>query len=169
LPVTAPARTLVDLAAAADTAELERAVATAVRARLLTPDELGHALTARARHRGARTLRRLLDRLTEPELTRSVAEERLLDLVRTAGLPRPRVNAVLESFEVDFFWPDARLVVEVDGFAYHRGRVAFERDRERDAVLAAAGHRVVRITWRQLDRRPNEVLVRLAQALVRGG
>jgi len=60
-------------------------------------------------------------------------------------------------------------VVEVDGYAYHSHRNAFERDRRRDADLAAAGYRVIRVTWRQLIREPEAVLVRLVLALAREG
>jgi very-short-patch-repair endonuclease len=158
----------VDLASRAGPGELERAVARGLRERVVDHAALRGTLTRHRGRRGARLLRRLLDSVVEPELTRSVAETRLLELVRAGGLPRPRVNARVEGFEVDFLWSGPRLVVEVDGFAYHGGRVAFERDRDRDASLAAAGYRVVRVTWRQLDGRPSEVLVRIAQALTRG-
>jgi very-short-patch-repair endonuclease len=68
---------------------------------------------------------------------------------------------------VDFFWPTERLVVEIDGFAFHSSKPKFEKDRRRDAELAAAGLRVVRITWRQLVDEPEAVLVRLALTLAR--
>jgi very-short-patch-repair endonuclease len=58
--------------------------------------------------------------------------------------------------------------VEVDGFAFHSSRTQFERDRRRDAELAAAGVRVVRVTWQQLTREPQAVLASVAQALARG-
>jgi very-short-patch-repair endonuclease len=71
--------------------------------------------------------------------------------------------------EVDFLWPAQRLVVEVDGFRFHSSRATFERDRERDAVLAASGYTVVRVTWRQLVDEPEAVVARIAAALaVRG-
>ena len=68
--------------------------------------------------------------------------------------------------EVDFLWSSQRLVVEVDGFTYHASRAAFERDRLRDAELQAAGYRVIRVTWLQIERRPLALTARLAQALV---
>ena len=64
----------------------------------------------------------------------------------------------LLGYEVDFLWRAARLVVEVDGFAYHSTRQAFERDRRRDAELQAAGFRVVRLTYRQILAEPDSVL-----------
>ena len=77
----------------------------------------------------------------------------------------PRTNAPLHGFEVDFLWPQQRLVVEIDGRAFHRSRYMFEKDRQRDAELVAAGFRVQRFTWRQLTRESEAVLVRVAQAL----
>jgi very-short-patch-repair endonuclease len=56
-------------------------------------------------------------------------------------------------------------VVEVDGFEYHSSRSAFERDRRRDAALAASGFRVIRVTWRQLTSEPKALLARVARAL----
>jgi very-short-patch-repair endonuclease len=89
--------------------------------------------------------------------------------LRQGQLPGPEVNAGLQGYEVDFFWRTERLVVEIDGFAFHSSRRSFESDRRRDATLAAAGVRVMRVTWRQLDSEPQALLVRLAQALVRSG
>jgi very-short-patch-repair endonuclease len=69
---------------------------------------------------------------------------------------------------VGFLWRLQRLVVEVDGFAFHSSPGQFERDRRKDSRLAAAGLRAVRVTWRQLTSEPEAVLVRLAQALLQG-
>lgn len=100
-------------------------------------------------------------------MTRSAAEELFVALVRKAELPQPEINARIGRFEVDFLWRRERLVVEIDGFAFHRVRGKFERDRERDGRLIDAGWTVIRLTWRQLDRTPEVVLVRLARALAR--
>ena len=67
--------------------------------------------------------------------------------------------------EVDALWRAQRLIVEIDGFDAHGTRAAFERDRRRDAHLVAAGHRVIRITWRQLRDEPELTVARLAAAL----
>jgi very-short-patch-repair endonuclease len=64
-------------------------------------------------------------------------------------------------------WRAERLIVEIDGFEYHRTREAFERDRLRDARLQAAGYRVMRITWRQISQQSEAVVARVAQTLVR--
>jgi very-short-patch-repair endonuclease len=91
-------------------------------------------LEAHAARRPA--LRKALQAGGEPRLTRSEAERRLLELIRTAGLPTPYTNVRVAGHEVDMLWPRQRLVVEVDGYAFHGSRVAFERDRSRDARLS---------------------------------
>ena len=75
------------------------------------------------------------------------------------------MQRAVNGYEVDFLWRRQRLVVEIDGYAYHSSRSAFERDRAKDAVLAAAGYLVIRITWLQMHREPYAVVARLAQAL----
>lgn len=165
VPVTSPARTLLDLAATASAEQLERATAE-TRARHLASDTELLSLLARHRgRRGAGVLRRLLERDAPPALTRSVAEDRFLAVVRAAPIPEPEVNVRLGPHEVDFLWRRQRLVVEVDGFDFHSSRSAFEHDRLRDADLQASGFRVMRVTWRQLAGRPDALLERLAAAL----
>jgi very-short-patch-repair endonuclease len=85
--------------------------------------------------------------------TRSELEERFLNLCDDHDIPRPQVNTRIEGEEVDFVWREKRLIVEVDGYAYHRSPSAFEQDRERDVTLALAGWRVLRFTWAQITRR----------------
>ena len=75
------------------------------------------------------------------------------------------MNTLVEGFEVDAYWPNHHLIVELDGYETHQTRKAFEPDRERDAVLLLAGYPVVRITWRQLTREPEKVVSRLRRLL----
>jgi very-short-patch-repair endonuclease len=163
VPVTKPARTLVDFAASAAPLLLERAVEDALRRRLVTRREL--ELELARRRPGSGPLGRLLAREEGPALTRSEAERRLVALVRSAGLPAPEHNVPVEGIEVDLLWREQGLVVEVDGFAFHSGRAAFERDRVRDSRLVASGLRVMRVTWRQIVHEPMAVVAGLAQAL----
>lgn len=72
---------------------------------------------------------------------------------------------MVAGHEVDFLWRAERLIVEVDGFEFHASRASFESDRKKDAHLSARGFQVIRVTWRQLTREPEALLVRLAQAL----
>jgi very-short-patch-repair endonuclease len=94
-----------------------------------------------------------------------VAGDRLL---RQAGLPQPETNApVLHPYRADFFFREHGLILEVDGFAAHSPRHAFEHDRERNAKLVAAGYSVMQITVRQLGHEPMAVIARIAEALAR--
>jgi very-short-patch-repair endonuclease len=167
IAITSPARTILDLAAVVRARELEQALAEAYARRLARRSELVSLLARRSSRPGARALRALLDDGT-PALTRSQAEERLLALIRAAELPAPETNIRIGRHEVDFLWREQRLVVEVDGFAFHSSRSAFERDRRRDAELGMLGFRVTRITWRQIVNEPEALVARLAAALAVG-
>lgn len=166
IPMTSPARTLVDLASCTDERDLERALARADRQRIADRESIERAIDRRPRRRGAHRLRALLSRGGPAMFTRSDAEARFLAMIRKARLRMPEANVVVLGHEVDFLWRAERLVVEIDGFAFHSSRSAFEGDRQRDAVLTAAGLRVIRVTWRQLSGEPEPVLARVAQALV---
>lgn len=166
IPVTSPARTLLDLAGTAGTRELERTLARAERQGLLEPGAVERLLRRYPGRRGIVRLRTLISSGTNPLHTRSEAEERFLILIRKGALPSPEMNVLVHGFEVDALWRDERLVVEVDGFAFHSSPAAFERDRYRDGVLMAAGFRVMRVTWQQLTEKPESLLVRLTRALV---
>jgi very-short-patch-repair endonuclease len=165
IPVTAPGRTLLDLATLLGRRDLARAVEQAEVLNLLHPHWLATLMTRNPRHRGARALRAISQAADAPAFTRSEAERRLLELVRAAQLPQPKTNERLDGHEVDFAWPSHHLVVEVDAYAFHSSRSSFERDRRRDAHLVARGYRVIRVTWRQLAREPEAVVALLARAL----
>lgn len=165
IPITTAARTILDLAAIVDPRALEQAVSRALRSGLAAEDAMARLLDRYPRRAGTPALRAILTRGESPAFVRSEAEARLLALVRSARLPIPRVNDVVRGVEVDFFWPSYRLIVEVDGFAYHGSRAAFERDRRRDMALADVGLRVMRVTWRQLTEESEALLVSLARAL----
>ncbi len=167
IPMTAPARTLLDLAAVLSRREIERAVNEAQIRRLTRPEELLAVLGRSSGRGGAVTLRALLEEGARTAPTRSEAEDRLLALLRAAELPPTDVNARVGRHEVDLLWREQRLIVEVDGYAYHASRAAFERDRLRDAELQAAGYRVMRVTWRQLVHESEALIARVAQALAR--
>jgi very-short-patch-repair endonuclease len=168
IPITTPERTLLDLAGSCSARDLERALSEALVRRLTTPTRLGALLTRHPRRHGGSRLRALLDGAAAGAPPRSQAERWFRALVRRAQLPDPEGNVFVEGYEVDFYLRDARLVVEVDGTASHRTRRSFESDRRRDAVLAAAGIRVMRVTWRQLRDEPEAVVARLAAAIARG-
>jgi very-short-patch-repair endonuclease len=155
VPLTAPARTLLDLAAIKHHG-LEHAFIEAHAKGLVRANDVEAALHRAGPRHGARALRALISD-NASGFTRSRAE-RLL----------PRFNLPFGKYVVDACWPEQRLVVEVDGYGPHGHRAAFERDRRKDMALTAAGYTVIRVTWRQLNEEPLAVVAVIATALGRG-
>ena len=168
LPVTSPARTIIDLAPHLADRRLEFTIDQAITEKLVRLSQLRRALERLTHAAGRRRVLELLDDGTRTTITRSHAEERLLALV-ARRVAEPLVNTRLLGYEVDFYWPQARLAVEVDGFRFHATRSA-ERDRRKDAVLQAAGIGTMRVTSRGLEREGTATVVRIGQAIaLRGG
>jgi very-short-patch-repair endonuclease len=157
---------MIDFAAQASSSELADAFGESRGKQLLTDSALNAALgRAPANHPGAAVIRRLTRDDPGSTYTRSKAERLVRRLMNQAELPQPLVNVSLNGFTVDFLWPDRRLILEVDGHDTHGDRLAFERDRRRDQIQAAAGYTVIRVTWLQLTEEPLAILSRIAQAL----
>jgi very-short-patch-repair endonuclease len=165
IPVTSVARTICDLAATEPVNEVEHALQEARVHQRLTDDQLRAVIGRAPTRKGAGLIRRLLADDAGRGYTRSKAERLMRSRVRQAGLNQPAANRRIAGYLVDFVWDEERLIVEVDGYGTHGNRASFESDRERDQVLVAAGYRVIRITWRQLNEEPFAVIVRIAQAL----
>lgn len=162
LRVTSAARTVADLAAHLDEATLERVVADGIRRRLFSESDLHPYAHDRP---GAAKLRKILHLEGGAQWTRSHAEQKFLGLARNAGLPAPRMNRRRGRNGRDAIFDEARVIVELDGFAFHGDRVAFEQDRRRDAERAANGWLTVRFTWRRLRDEPTAVAAELAAIL----
>jgi very-short-patch-repair endonuclease len=158
IPVTSVGRTLLYLAEVVAGSELRRALQSAERLQLF---DLAAMTSLLHRSRGRRGLKPLGAALAEfagpPPITRSELEEIFIDFVRAHDLRPPAMNALVEGYEVDAFWPEHRLVVELDSRGFHDNAVAFEEDRARDTRLQVAGYRVLRITYRRMIERPAEV------------
>jgi Protein of unknown function (DUF559)/Transcriptional regulator, AbiEi antitoxin len=166
IPCTTVARTLLDLATTIDETALERAIEQAEKLRMFDLTAVIEVMERAGDRRGGPELRRALAAYTpEPAFTRSVLERRFLALCRAAEVPMPQANNATEGHEIDFTWPDRRLIVEADSLRHHGTRAAFERDRRRDQRLTAAGWRVVRFTWRQIDEAPADVAASLRSLL----
>lgn len=170
LPVTTVPRTLFDFAAIAAEHRLERALNQAEVLRLSDPLSLPDLLERHPGSRGAIRIREAIDRVSlGANITRSEFEDRFLAFAADRGLPAPAVNALVDtgarSFECDLVWREQRLIVELDGHAYHRTRLSQEADTARDRALSVVGWTVFRITWGQLARDPELLETQLAAGL----
>ena len=151
LPITTPARTLLDLAASGLSAErLAAALDRAAKLRLVDFAELRELLARYPHRRGSPSLNAQLSRYRGPVDTRSELERLLDQLCNDHGLPQPRVNTVIEGRVRDFYWPHCRVVAEADSFGWHSSPSALNDDRERDVELTLAGYHVLRFTYEQV-------------------
>jgi hypothetical protein len=167
LPITTPARTLLDLAAGGlrDRA-LEAALDRAERRTRVDWADVRRLLDRHAGRPGVPMLDATLARYVPGSVdTFSELEEIVLELCDEFGIPRPQVNGVIEGKRRDFYWADAGLVVEADGYGYHRSPSAFNDDRERDVRLTLAGLRTLRFTYDQCTKRRNYVKTSILSAL----
>ena len=169
IPVTSVARTLLDLASLVRREQLKRAFEEAERLGVLDVAAVQRICERSAGRSGLRWLRSLVVEARSPPETRSGLERRFLRLIEGAGLSPPLVNTLIAGHEVDMAWPAAGLVIELDGFAYHRTRGAFERDRARDADLQLAGLRVLRLTSRRLDQDADGVVAAIERLQAAAG
>jgi len=137
-------------------------ISDATRLKLLTPPSLRASLADHAGEPGVAILRRALDRRSF-RLTRSDLERAFLPLAAAVGLPVPLTKQIVNGFEVDFYWPDLRFVVESDGLTYHRTPAEQAEDRRRDQAHTAAGFVNLRFTDEQVRYEPDYVRRRLAE------
>jgi very-short-patch-repair endonuclease len=165
LPVTTPEQTLLDLAPRLTARELERAVDEALTKGLTTRSKLTAAATQSTHRSGAAAVRALVAERRPTTITRSQAEESFLRMIREAELPQPEINVPLYGFEVDFYWRELRLVVEVDGYRWHASKSAFERDRRKDTILRGNGLQLMRVTWDQMERQRLATTARIASQI----
>lgn len=151
LAVTTAARAMIDLADSSTKRVVERAFDEAIARRLVSPTKMREAIARAPGRRGNPFLVALLDPDRARGVTRSRAEERLLGLLRAAGIPDPQRNVPVGPFVVDFLWPKQAVAIEVDSYTWHAGPSVFKRDRRKDAYLADRGVRLLRVTWEMMD------------------
>lgn len=148
IPVTTPARTIADL----------RRVSAGKR-QLIAPRELRRAI------RQASVLGLPIEEGDGRRRERSDLEEAFIALCHRHRLPDPEVNVRVGEHLVDFLWRERMVVVETDGYIYHRGRAAFEDDRSRDLDLRALGFDVIRLAGKQIEDEPTRVAEVVGAAL----
>jgi very-short-patch-repair endonuclease len=173
IPVTTPARTLIDLASVAPAHAVEEALDDALRSKLVSVPRLRWRLAELGRRGrpGVRLIRELVDaRGSSAQVPQSVFETRMLRVLSAAGV-RPIVQHEVRSqgrlvAVVDFAFPDQRLAIEADGFRWHSGRSRWESDRARRNELTLLGWRVIHVTWNELSNDPGTVVGSIRRALV---
>ena len=159
IPVTTPARTLVDIAVRLGR-RIETAINEADKRDLIDPVALSATLESYRGQRGVAIVRNALDRHTFV-LTDSELERRFLPLARRAGLPPPLTQQTVNGVKVDFWWPELGLVVETDGLRYHRTPAQQNADRRRDQTHVMNGLTPLRFTHAQVRYEPEHVVVTL--------
>lgn len=158
IPVTSLARTLLDLAEVVPRRKLVYALEQAERLRVLDMSALDACMTRNRGRRGLKALTAAIKEVEpEAEHTRSKMERLFIDFCRRYELKIPAMNVSVEGFAVDGLWADAKLVLELDSWTYHRSRRSFEEDRRRDAVLKLSGYGVLRVTYRWLIEEPDDL------------
>lgn len=168
IPVTTPARTLVDLGAVAPREVVESAMEDALMRRLVRFDLLNRTLARLGGpgRSGAGVLRELVDErdpATAP--TQSVLEDMLLRVLRKAGLPEPVRQYEVGGVRLDFAYPEIRLALEADSRIWHGGRLDVQRNSDKANVLLARGWRVLHFTWSDIRHRPEHVIAAVAREL----
>ena len=163
IPVTTVERTLLDLAAVLPIRDLAKTIDRAERLELFDLASVEEILGRSQGVRGAAALQRAIAAWS-PRHTWSELEDLHFELVSSAGLDLPQLNVPVEgeryTHVVDAYWPDRKLVVQLDGFVHHRTRRDRERDAGIDADLELAGNRVVRLTWGDVTTRRARTLRR---------
>jgi hypothetical protein len=169
IPVTSPDLTLVHLAPSLPITDLERLLVAAESMGLIDRRRLAELVDVRAGRPGIASLAALL--AEQPALSRSELERLMLPVIRMAGVPRPlflhniSVPGRDQPLEVDLYWPDLRLVVELDSQRWHGDWERAEDDRERDQLLALTDRLSHRFVRRRVAEYPEETAKRL-RALV---
>lgn len=166
IPVTTPARTVVDLAAHQDETALGRLCHEAGVRYGLTPRQVDAVLARRPTTPGARKLRRVLH--GEVPIVISRLEARFVELLEEMGLAVPVMNRAAGGRRVDCRWPAHGLTVEIDSYRFHRSRHAWEQDRRREREAYARGDDFRRYTWGDVWEDPRLMLRELLELVAPG-
>ena len=165
VPTTSRARTALDIAPRLTKKQLSRLVNDQLRENHLRIEALTDIITRNPLHPATKLLRPFAETTANP--TRSDFEGEFLAFCAQYGLPTPQINVKVNGREVDAFFPEHNVIVECDGWDFHKDRAAFEDDRERDAENLKHGLATVRITRDRLTPTPDREAARLKQILDR--
>ena len=159
VPSTSPARTALDLAPRLTARQRRRLVNDGRLNGYLRLPALEEVLQRNPYHPGTTLLRPFVENPRNP--TRSPFEDDFLAFIQKYNLPTPQINVDVNGREVDAYFPEANLIVELDGWDTHQDHDAFEDDRERDADHLDHGHSTLRITKQRLTTTPDHEAARL--------
>jgi hypothetical protein len=173
LPTTSAARTAIDLAGVLSSKQLALAIDRLVATGAATFEAIAEVKRQLSRKGkpGMVKLGRILDsRLGTKGASESDLEILLLDIIRRAGLPEPDLQyrppwLKHRDGRVDMSYPDSKLVIEGDSRGWHGDEYTFQADRERDNLAQLAGWMILRVTWKDITRRPEYVVWMIRQAL----
>jgi very-short-patch-repair endonuclease len=155
LPLTTLPRSLLDIAETEPLYRLEAVVEEADRRQLLAPNAIAACADRNPGRRGTAPLLTLLDRYVATPGAREGIEREFALFLTNRELPAPERNVLVHGLLVDCWWPQARLVVELDSRGFHEHWDQRERDVERDATLLRHGITTLRVTWRRLSDDPD--------------
>jgi hypothetical protein len=158
IPVTSLAWTVVDYAGIAHRQQLRSVLEALERRGDYIGRELDELLERTPNRKGVKSLRAVIADMTGPApWLQSELEEYFRDLHAGSGLPAYEANVMVEGEVVDVLWRKERLIVELDGFTFHKSRAKFQSDRRLDAKMQVAGYRVLRLTQDRLMEEPEVV------------
>jgi very-short-patch-repair endonuclease len=173
IPTTTPARTLLDLGGVVSFERLEVALDDALHRGIVTLPRLRWQLQRAGKkgRPGTAALRLALEARSRGYVAaESALETRVLRLIADAGLPPPvrqyrlRQGGRVQA-RVDLAYPHSKVAIEADGYRYHSARVDWQRDRRVQNLLTVGGWLLLRITWEDVERRPEQVAAEIRAAL----
>jgi hypothetical protein len=163
--VTTPARTALDMSPRLKDKALKRTVNNMLGSLWATEDQFVETLRRHPTAPGAARIAKLIGLPGTP--TRSGWEDGFPAFCAAHGLPAPVMGQPLHGYILDALFPVEKVIVELDSWEFHKSKLAFEDDRERDAEMLANGHVTVRATWERIEERPHREAKRLHTILAR--
>ena len=142
-------RVIVDMAGTWTLDQIARAFDRTEELRQFDLSALEELIERRPNRPGVPRVREVKAMYEGPAPTLTELEKRGVEMIKRAGIPMPSMQWHTSEGRVDFYWPEARLVVEMDSFRWHKQRQRFERDRSRDFEHIAQGMATPRVTWNQ--------------------
>lgn len=165
LPVTAPARTLLDIAELLPVREVERALDEALARKLVTLVEVDRLLARTRNRRGMTVIRQLISWRKTSVGSRTEWQRRAYKAIVAAGLPEPEQDVWWLGYQHDFLWRAHRVTLEIDGYPWHATKTNMERDRAKDLKVKQTGGDPNRVSNTQVERRILEVVALVAARL----